>query len=143
MYKTVTPKEARVLLNDEGYRYIDVRSEVEYGQGHAVGASNVPLLHMQPGVGMVPNPAFVEVMEANFPKDAKLVLACKAGGRSARACEMLERVGYTDVVNMDGGYSGRYDPMGSLVQSGWTQENLPTTTEIEDGTSYESLAAKS
>jgi rhodanese-related sulfurtransferase len=142
MYKTVTPKEAKALIDEEGYRYVDVRSEFEYRQGHAVGAYNVPLAQMEPGVGMTPNPAFAGVMEANFPKDAKLVLACKSGGRSARACEMLARSGYTNLVNMDGGLDGRFSPMGALAQNGWTQESYPTTTDEGEGTSYESLATK-
>jgi rhodanese-related sulfurtransferase len=142
MYRNVTPKEAKELVDNEGYTYIDVRSEQGFENGHPVGALNAPLMHLRPGVGMTPNPRFVEVMEANFPKDARLVLACKAGGRSVRACQILAAAGYRDLVNMDGGYEGRLDPLGRLAQPGWTQEGLPTTTDIPDGSSYASLAAK-
>lgn len=135
MYKTVKPSQAKELI-DQGYSYVDVRTEGEFEEGHPEGAVNVPLLHN----GMVPNTEFLDVMKANFSSDAKLVVGCKSGGRSARAAEMLTGAGYSDVVNMDGGFHGRYDPAGNLVQSGWSQEDLPTSTEIGEGSSYASLS---
>src|SRR3954453_18841208 len=99
MYKNVTPAEAKRLIDEEGYRYVDVRTEEEFEAGHPAGAVNVPVAF----AGMRPNREFVGVVEANFPKDAKLVLGCKSGGRSARAAEMLVDSGYASVVNMDGG----------------------------------------
>jgi rhodanese-related sulfurtransferase len=134
MYKTVTPAEAKELV-DEGYTYVDVRSVGEFDEGHPEGAANVPLLH----AGMVPNERFLEVMEANYPKDARLVVGCKSGGRSARAAEMLTSAGYTDVVNMDGGFHGRYGPAGNLVQEGWEQAGFPVSTEDDESMSYEGL----
>lgn len=141
MYKTVTPKEAKELL-EAGYHYVDVRTEEEFADGHVEGARNVPIAVADGGFGMRANPDFVRVMAANFPKDAKLVLGCKAGGRSAKACEILMAEGFTDVVNMDGGFHGRYDPMGRLAQPGWSQEGLPTATDPDDGCDYGSLASK-
>jgi rhodanese-related sulfurtransferase len=140
MYKTVTPREARQLL-DEGYVYVDVRSEAEYDEGHVDGARNVPIAHAS-SMGMQPNPDFVSVMERNFPKDAKLVLGCQAGGRSTRACQMLEAAGFTDLVNMDGGFLGRRDPMGGMAQPGWVQEGFPTSASAGEGCDYESMARK-
>jgi rhodanese-related sulfurtransferase len=126
------------MIDEEGYRYVDVRTEEEFAMGHPDGAVNVPVVY----AGMRPNPEFLAVVEASYPKDAKLVLGCKSGGRSARAAGLLIGAGYTDVVNMDGGFHGRYDQMGSLVQAGWSQEGLPTSTDNGDGTSYASLAAR-
>jgi len=141
MHKTVTPKDAKALIDDQSYTYVDVRSEFEFERGHPVGAYNVPLLHMQPGVGMVPNPLFLDVMKANFDKDARLVLGCKSGGRSERACEILDEAGYSNVVNMDGGFEGRFDPLGRVAQPGWSAEGYPSTTDA-DGKSYEYIAPK-
>ena len=141
MYKTVTPPEAKSLLDTDGYRYVDVRTEAEFAAGHAEGAVNVPVAIAGPG-GMQPNPDFLPTMQANFPADAKLVLACKVGGRSARACGILENSGYGNLVNMDGGFLGRFDPMGQLIQPGWSQCGLPESTETGEGVSYASLAAK-
>lgn len=140
MYKTATPPEAKTLIDDEGYRYVDVRTEEEFAAGHAVGAVNVPIAFAG-SMGMQPNPDFVRTINAHFPADAKLVLGCKSGGRSARACDILASNGYTDLVNMDGGFHGRVNPMGQLVQPGWSQAGLPESTDLGDGVSYASLAA--
>ena len=78
----------------EGWTYLDVRSIPEFDQGHPVGAVNIPLLHFQGG-RMVPNAAFQRVVEATFPKDTKLVVGCKSGGRSLQAAGLLEASGYT------------------------------------------------
>ena len=142
MVRTVTPREAKELLDSQGYTYVDVRSEAEFAQGHPDGAANVPLMHLDPARGMVPNPDFVDVMQATYPADAKLVLGCKTGGRSARAAETLARAGYSDLVNMDGGFDGRSDPFGGLQQAGWRQEGLPTSTENGPGVSSNSLVER-
>jgi rhodanese-related sulfurtransferase len=136
--RNVTPKEAKRLIDEEGYRYLDVRTVEEFAAGHPEGAVNVPVAFG----GMRPNPDFVPVVEANFARDEKLVLGCKSGGRSARAAEMLASAGYSNVVNMDGGFLGRYAPTGALAQPGWSDEGLPTSEENGDGTSYTSLAAR-
>src|SRR5258707_15002042 len=86
-----------------GAPYLDVRSIPEFEQGHPVGALNVPLLHFQNG-RMTPNPDFQRVVEANLAKDAKIVVGCKAGGRSLQAATLMEASGYTSVVDMRGGY---------------------------------------
>ena len=80
--KRVSPSEANELLT-QGYVYVDVRSEPEFEESHPRGAVNVPLLHMGPS-GMTPNPDFLDVMLKAFPKDAKLVLGCKAGRSALR-----------------------------------------------------------
>ena len=42
----VSPKDARDLMEKDGYAYVDVRSIPEFEAGHPEGAYNVPLLHM-------------------------------------------------------------------------------------------------
>jgi len=88
MVKRVTPIEADALLK-EGWVYLDVRSIPEFEGGHPTGAANIPLLHMAGG-RMAPNPAFQAVVAANYPKDAKIVVGCKAGGRSLQAATLME-----------------------------------------------------
>src|ERR1700690_805157 len=100
MVKRVTPPEAAALLAD-GWSYVDVRSIPEFGAGHPTGAFNVPLLHFGNG-RMSPNPDFQSVISSNFGKDAKIVVGCKAGGRSLQAAGLLEAAGYTSVVDMRG-----------------------------------------
>jgi rhodanese-related sulfurtransferase len=138
MVANVTPAEAKRLIDDEGYAYLDVRTVEEFDAGHPAGAYNVPIVH----AGMTPNGEFVSVVEAAFPKDAHLVVGCKSGGRSARAAEILASRGYENVVNMDGGFHGRFSPFGELAQSGWAQEGLPTET-TSDERNYQALRDRS
>ena len=141
--KEVTPQEAHNLLEgDEQYIYLDVRSVPEFEAGHPEGAINIPIMHFNPGIGMSPNQDFLTVVEANLPKDAKLLVGCKTGGRSARACELLTQIGYTNVANVRGGFVGAMDNSGRLVEPGWSMLNLPTSNEAGDNARYESLAAK-
>ncbi|MCI0490755.1 MAG: rhodanese-like domain-containing protein [Blastocatellia bacterium] len=141
--KEVSPQEAYDLMqNDSDYIYLDVRSVPEFEAGHPASAINIPLLHLTPGAGMSPNQDFLAVVEANLPKDAKLVIGCKTGGRSARACEMLSQVGYTDTANVRCGFVGAMDNFGQMIEPGWGTLGLPSSTESGEGVSYESLAAK-
>src|ERR1700710_2830404 len=95
--KRVSPAEAKQLV-DEGWTYLDVRSEPEFAAGHPAGAHNVPVMHAGPR-GMSPNPDFVAVVEALHPRDARLVLGCRSGQRSMRAAEMLVAAGFTSIVD--------------------------------------------
>lgn len=137
----LTPEEALEKMEDDDYAYVDVRSINEFEGGHPEGAYNIPLKHMLPG-GMSANEDFVAVMEASFPKNAKLIVACKAGGRSATAKGLLEAAGFTDVLDQFAGYSGARDPFGSTLEAGWQAAGLPITIEPEEGRDYASLAAK-
>ena len=134
--KRVSPEEATQLIDDEGYLYVDVRSLPEFDAGHPAGAYNVPLMHQGPA-GMMPNPDFLAVMETAFPKTAKLVVGCKAGGRSARAAAMLEAAGFTNVVDQKAGYEGP-----SPLEPGWRPKGLPTSAQAAADRTYEGLRSK-
>jgi rhodanese-related sulfurtransferase len=137
MPKRVSPHQAAELV-EQGYVYVDVRSIPEYQQGHPAGARNVPLLHLEGG-RMVANPEFMAVIEQRFPKDARLVMGCKSGGRSLQAATLLERAGYTQVVDMRGGFDGEMNQMtGQMAVPGWSREGLPVETETPGG-SYEEI----
>lgn len=68
---------------------IDVREPDEYATGHAPGAVNLPLSELPDRIGEVPTGTPVHVI-------------CQAGGRSARATELLSGNG-VDAINVDGG----------------------------------------
>jgi rhodanese-related sulfurtransferase len=141
--KEVTPQQAYELMeDDQGIIYLDVRSVPEFDAGHPPGAVNIPLLHFTPGLGMSPNPDFPAVVEASLPKEAKIIVGCKSGGRSANACQIMSQMGYTDVANMRGGFVGAADMTGRMVEPGWSALNLPVATEANEGADYDSLAAK-
>jgi rhodanese-related sulfurtransferase len=128
------------LQEKEGFAYVDVRSVPEFQAGHPTGAFNVPLMHMGPA-GMAPNPEFLDVMKKVFPADAKLVVGCKAGGRSARAAALLESAGYTNVVDQRAGFEGTHDPATGGAEPGWRPAGLPVSREAAPGHDYEGLKA--
>ena len=122
--------------------YMDVRSIPEFERGHPSGAINIPLLHLQPGMGLTPNPDFAAVVEANLTRDAEVLIGCKTGVRSAQACQILESLGYKNVVNVRGGFVGAMDNFGRIVEPGWSLLNLPLCTGCEEGSSYDHLASR-
>jgi rhodanese-related sulfurtransferase len=134
--KRVSPEEAQTLL-DQGYVFVDVRSEPEFEAGHVPGAYNVPLMHQGPG-GMQPNPDFLAVMQAAFEPEAHLLLGCRSGGRSLRAAQMLQDAGFQHLVDLQTGWEGSRDPFGRL-QPGWSKKGLPTETGQPERQRYEDL----
>ena len=70
-----------------GARIIDVRSAVEFAEGHIPGATNIPLN---------------QIPALDAPQDAPLYLYCRSGARSARGCKALEKLGFTNVTNLGG-----------------------------------------
>ena len=141
--KEVTPEQAYdVLQKEAGSVYIDVRTEREFAAGHPQGAVNIPVAFPDPARGMVMNADFVKVVEANFPKDKKIIVGCQAGPRSNAAAGLLQQAGYQEVSNMLGGFGGMRDPMGNVIAPGWSSLDLPVGQDNGEGVSYESLAAK-
>ena len=142
--KHVGVKDAHTLQTDEGYTYVDVRSTPEYDGGHPAGALNVPLLHLDPATRqMQPNLDFLAVFKATQAADAKLLLGCQMGGRSARAAEILAAAGYTDVSNVLGGFGGARDrATGQVLHEGWAEAGLPVEAEATPGGSYDELREK-
>ena len=118
-YETIDPPTAKQRL-DEGdtWTYLDVRTPEEFAQSRVPGSINIPVALRTP-MGMQPNPEFVQAVQAQFANDRALVVACKMGGRSMRACEMLAAKGYTQLANMHGGFSGAED------QAGWEALGFP------------------
>lgn len=141
--KEITPQQAHdVLIADPTIVYIDVRSEREFANGHPAGAVNIPVAFPDPARGMMANPDFVKVVEANFPRDKKIIVGCQAGPRSTAASRMLDQAGYQDISNMLGGFGGMRDATGTVIAPGWAASGLPVSSDNGDGVSYPSLAAK-
>ena len=139
--KRVTPDEAANLI-ERGWNYVDVRSIPEFDEGHPRGAYNVPLLHRSPQGAMVPNPDFAAVMKTAFPVDDHLVIGCRSGARSLRAAEQLLAAGFTNIVDMRGGFVGEAGAAGQVACEGWKSRNLPVARSPEPGRSYEELKTK-
>jgi rhodanese-related sulfurtransferase len=91
------------LDGGERLNLIDVREDSEWAKGHLPGAR-----HLSKGV-------IERDIETAVPdKNAELILYCGGGFRSALAAENLQKMGYTNVISMDGGWRG------------WTEANFPT-----------------
>lgn len=114
-----------------GIVYIDVRSTQEFALGHPAGAINVPLTEPDEDTGQtLPNPDFVRVMTTNFAADAPLLIGCQTGGRSVRASQMLDAFGFSNLINVKGGFVG------------WTTCELPVATTPHQGHAYADQLAK-
>ena len=137
----INPEEAKQILDEDlEALYVDVRSIPEFIQGHPIRAINIPIMH-KVSFGMAPNSEFEKVATHVLPKNKKLVVGCMVGGRSQKACEILERHGYTLLFNVYGGFGGGYNPETGEPQLGWKDLGLPVSTENGEGVSFESLKA--
>jgi rhodanese-related sulfurtransferase len=77
----------------EAGQLVDVREDHEWDAAHAAGA-----IHLSKGI-------IERDIETTFPgKDTKLVLYCGGGYRSALATDNLQKMGYTNVISLDGGW---------------------------------------
>ena len=135
------PQAHEMLKSNPDAIYLDVRTEAEFAQGHPDGAINVPVVFIKGPGQMELNGEFVDVVAKTLPREKKLVVGCLAGGRSQRACELLEAAGYADLTNVRGGFGGARDASGQVVVMGWREAGLPVSTEVGDN-SYQALRGK-
>jgi rhodanese-related sulfurtransferase len=93
---------------DRGDRFtlVDVREESEYAKDHLPGA-----IHL--GKGIIERDIEVKVPDTS----AEVVLYCGGGFRSALAADNLQKMGYSNVVSMDGGIRE------------WREKNYPLTNQ--------------
>ncbi len=138
--KRITPEQAKELLDSGDHIYLDVRTVPEFDAGHVPAAKNVPVLERDAFGRMQLNPRFVEIAEANFGKDVKCITGCQKGGRSMKAAELLLQAGFTDVVDMRGGFGGETDEIGRITFPGWAPRGLPVSRESAPEDRYENLA---
>ena len=138
-YQEIDPNRARELLaGGSEHVYLDVRTPLEFANGHPAGAVNVPLYHRQTD-HLAPNRDFLRVVEAHFPRTTRFLVGCQMGARSRRATEALLGAGYPEVAHVQGGFSGARDLAGRKVARGWFALGLPVEYGAAAGQSYESL----
>lgn len=95
-------KAGRIVL-------IDVREPGEFAAIHATIGANHPLSALTAGV--------LGPIAAYAPSET-IYLMCKSGHRSARACDLVCKLGYESVVNVTGGLQA------------WVAAGLPTVSEV-------------
>jgi rhodanese-related sulfurtransferase len=100
---TVNAVKAK-LDNGEKFLLIDVREDNEYAKDHLPGA-----IHL--GKGIIERDIEERVPDLNAP----MILYCGGGFRSALAADNLQKMGYTQVISMDGGIRG------------WREKGFPLT----------------
>lgn len=101
--ETDIPTVLARLKKGEKLLLVDVREDNEWEKGRIAGA-----IHL--GKGVIERDA-----ETALPKkDAEVILYCGGGFRSALAADNLQKMGYTRVSSMDGGWRG------------WTEAGGPT-----------------
>ncbi len=96
----------RRLDAGEKFVLVDTREDSEWARGHIPGA-----IHLGRGV-------IERDIEKTVPdKNTQIVLYCGGGYRSALAAENLQKMGYRNVISMDGGWRG------------WTESGFPTVKD--------------
>lgn len=93
----------RRMDGGEKFLLVDVREDNEWANGHLPGA-----IHM--GRGIIERDIETSAPDTN----TKMILYCGGGFRSALVADNLQKMGYTKVESMDGGWKG------------WTSAGLPT-----------------
>jgi rhodanese-related sulfurtransferase len=93
---------------DRGDKFllVDVREESEYAKDHLLGATHL-------GKGVIERDIEERVPELN----KEMILYCGGGYRSALAADNLQKMGYTNVISMDGGIRG------------WREKGYPLTNK--------------
>ncbi len=96
----------RRMAGGEKFLLVDVREDNEWTLGHVPGA-----VHM--GRGIIERDIEMKVPETS----TKVILYCGGGFRSALVADNLQKMGYTNVESMDGGWRG------------WVEAGLPTAKD--------------
>jgi len=96
----------RRMAGGEKFLLVDVREDNEWALGHVPGA-----VHM--GRGIIERDIEMKVPETS----TKVILYCGGGFRSALVADNLQKMGYSNVESMDGGWRG------------WVEAGLPTAKD--------------
>ena len=99
---TVADVKAK-LDRGEKFHLVDVREESEWAAGHLPKSEHL-------GKGIIERDIETKIPDTN----SEIILYCGGGFRSALAAENLQKMGYRNVISMDGGFRG------------WKEANLPT-----------------
>jgi len=89
----------------ESFYFVDVREDNEWQKGHATGA-----IHL--GKGIIER----DIEKAVPDHDAEIILYCGGGFRSALAGDALQKMGYKNVISMDGGWK-RWRELGYPIET--------------------------
>ncbi|WP_312699740.1 rhodanese-like domain-containing protein [Sedimentibacter sp.] len=90
-YIRISAEEAKAIIDSEDVIILDVRTQEEFDSGHIENAVLLPITEITDNAeGILPD------------KDAKILVYCRSGNRSATAARELIRMGYTNVYDFGG-----------------------------------------
>ncbi len=113
----ITPPELKAMMDDGDFVLLDVRTPLEYEQGHIPGAVLVPSYE-------------VEKIEAlGIPKDKKIVVYCAVDPRSTKSVGELSEMGYTNLLRLKGGVYEWRRADGVVVKSTSQEVIEPSSTK--------------
>ncbi|MBN2217080.1 MAG: hypothetical protein JW719_06870 [Pirellulales bacterium] len=129
---------------------LDTRIPAEYVfVGHAPMAVNVPYEFWRSDVFpennepvMELNPDFIDRVKKMIPPDKTVLVLCRSGKRSARACDALAKAGYKKAYNVVDGFEGdaikdrQNASFAKRTKNGWRNSNLPWTYELHGNLMY-------
>ena len=102
---SVAETQARLKQNTEA-KLIDVREDNEFAEAHAAGATHL-------GKGIIER----DIETAVPDKNTELILYCGGGYRSALAADSIQKMGYTNVFSMEGGWRA-WQEAGGKIEKG-------------------------
>ena len=88
---SISSEESQKVISDNNYRFLDVRTNGEYSDGHIPNSIHIPLQDIQS-----------RISEIEKIKDKKIIVYCRSGARSSMASKTLLKEGF-DVSNLTGG----------------------------------------
>jgi rhodanese-related sulfurtransferase len=102
MYQNINARayHSDFIKGSRQHALIDVRTPMEFMQGHLPDAQNIPLNELNARVDEIPG-------------DIPVIVVCASGNRSRTGAQRIKRAGRTEVYNLEGGTFG------------WLREGLP------------------
>ena len=97
----------RLIDSGQSFHILDVRTPVEFGRVHAVGARLMPLDKLDPAA----------VAGLRRSADEPIYVICHSGGRASKACQRLQEAGLAQVYLIEGG-TAAWERMGLPVERG-------------------------
>ena len=88
---SISSEESQKVISDNNYRFLDVRTDGEYSDGHIPNSIHIPLQEIKS-----------RISEIEKIKDKKIIVYCRSGARSSMASKTLLKEGF-DVSNLTGG----------------------------------------
>ena len=85
-------EEFQKIKKDRGLFVLDVRAPNEFKNDRLYKAINIPLPKLKNAIG-----------KNKIPKNSKVIVVCRNGGRSNKAALILQKAGYENVYNLTGG----------------------------------------